>query len=68
MFKILLLGGASALILTSNNSENPTFEGLEIVVSSPKTDFRIFGKPTSRPYRRMGVVLTYDKLMEILLK
>jgi len=21
----------------------------------------LFGKPTTRPYRRMGVVLTYDK-------
>lgn len=54
--------GASAVILASENSENPTFEGLEIVAASPKTDFRIFGKPTSRPYRRMGVVLTYDSL------
>jgi len=54
--------GASAVILGSENSENPTFEGLEKVASSPKTDFRIFGKPTSRPYRRMGVVLTHDNL------
>jgi len=54
--------GASAVILASENSQNPTFEGLETVAASPKTDFRIFGKPTSRPYRRMGVVLTYDAL------
>ena len=54
--------GASAVILATENSENPTFEGLEKVAASPKTDFRIFGKPTSRPYRRMGVVLTHDKL------
>src|SRR5690606_21855832 len=54
--------GASAVILGSENSENPTFEGLEKVASSPKTDFRIFGKPTSRPFRRMGVVLTHDNL------
>lgn len=54
--------GASAVILATENSENPTFEGLEIVAASQKTDFRIFGKPTSRPYRRMGVVLTHDKL------
>ena len=26
------------------------------------TDVRIFNKPTTRPYRRMAVVLTYDKI------
>lgn len=54
--------GTSAVILGTENSENPIFKGLEEVAASPKTDFRIFGKPTSRPYRRMGVVLTYDNL------
>lgn len=52
--------GASAVILASENSNNPTFSGLEEISALPKTDFRIFGKPTSRPYRRMGVALTYD--------
>lgn len=54
--------GASAVILASENSNNPTFTGIENVASLPKTDFRLFGKPTSRPYRRMGVVLSYDSL------
>jgi phosphoribosylglycinamide formyltransferase 2 len=27
--------------------------------SYPNSDFRIFGKPKSRPFRRMGVALTY---------
>lgn len=49
--------GASAVILSSENSNNPTFEGLEKIAALPKTDFRLFGKPTSRPYRRMGVAL-----------
>jgi phosphoribosylglycinamide formyltransferase 2 len=52
--------GASAVILSSENSNNPTFSGLEKISALPQTDFRIFGKPTSRPYRRMGVALTYD--------
>lgn len=52
--------GASAVILASENSNNPTFSGLEKISALPQTDFRIFGKPTSRPYRRMGVALTYD--------
>ena len=54
--------GTSAVILGSENIEDPIYEGLEIVAASPKTDFRIFGKPTSRPFRRMGVVLTHDNL------
>ncbi len=54
--------GASAVVLASENSNNPTYTGIEKVASLSKTDFRIFGKPTSRPYRRMGVVLTNDTL------
>ncbi|GAA4765138.1 formate-dependent phosphoribosylglycinamide formyltransferase [Flavobacterium hankyongi] len=54
--------GASAVILATENSNNPTFDGIEKVASLSKTDFRIFGKPTSRPYRRMGVVLINDSL------
>ncbi|MDP2160619.1 MAG: formate-dependent phosphoribosylglycinamide formyltransferase [Flavobacterium sp.] len=54
--------GASAVILASENSNNPTFSGIEKIAGLPKTDFRIFGKPTSRPYRRMGVALVNDSL------
>ncbi|WP_262710972.1 formate-dependent phosphoribosylglycinamide formyltransferase [Flavobacterium chryseum] len=63
IFEITLeKAGASAVILASEDSTNPTFTGIEKVAALPKTDFRIFGKPTSRPYRRMGVVLSYDSL------
>ncbi|WP_430400076.1 formate-dependent phosphoribosylglycinamide formyltransferase [Flavobacterium sp.] len=63
IFEITLeKNGASAVILASDNSNNPTFTGVEKVACLPKTDFRLFGKPTSRPYRRMGVVLTNDSL------
>lgn len=54
--------GASAVVLASENSNNPTYSGIEKVASLSKTDFRIFGKPTSRPYRRMGVILVNDSL------
>ena len=59
---ILEKAGASAVILASENSNNPRFTGLEEIAALPKTDFRIFGKPTCRPHRRMGVALTYDSL------
>ena len=54
--------GASAVILADANATAPTYSGIEKVAALSKTDFRIFGKPTSRPYRRMGVVLTNDIL------
>lgn len=54
--------GASAVILASENSNHPTFTGIEKIAGLPKTDFRIFGKPTSRPYRRMGVTLVNGEL------
>jgi phosphoribosylglycinamide formyltransferase 2 len=54
--------GASAVILASANSDNPTFTGVEQIAALPKTDFRLFGKPTSRPYRRMGVALVSDSI------
>jgi phosphoribosylglycinamide formyltransferase 2 len=40
--------GASAVILASENSTNPTFL-IRKIAALPKTDFRLFGKPTSRP-------------------
>jgi phosphoribosylglycinamide formyltransferase 2 len=53
--------GASAVILADKEGTQPVFKGIESVLSQPKTDIRLFGKPVTRPYRRMGVVLTYDK-------
>lgn len=54
--------GASAVILASKEGTAPTFSGIEDIAGLPKTDFRLFGKPTTRPYRRMGVVLSYDQV------
>jgi phosphoribosylglycinamide formyltransferase 2 len=63
IFEITLeKAGASAVILAGGNSTNPSFSGISDVAALPKTDFRIFGKPSARPYRRMGVVLTHDSV------
>ena len=48
---------ASAVILAERDSESLSYEGLAEALAEPGTDLRIFGKPTSRPYRRMGVAL-----------
>lgn len=52
---------ASAVILANKEGGQPTFHGIEDIAGLPNTDFRLFGKPTTRPYRRMGVVLSYDQ-------
>lgn len=53
--------GASAVILASGTG-TPVLTGVEDIAALPKTDFRLFGKPTTRPYRRMGVALVSDTL------
>jgi len=53
--------GASAVVLGSAEGKNPSYTGVEEVLANTLTDVRIFNKPTTRPYRRMAVVLTYDK-------
>lgn len=52
--------GASAVVLAASEGKNPAFSGLENAASIDKADFKIFGKPTTRPYRRMAVGLAYD--------
>ncbi|MDP2129858.1 MAG: formate-dependent phosphoribosylglycinamide formyltransferase [Erythrobacter sp.] len=49
---------ASAVILADRDSDAFAFEGLaEALAIDPAVDVRIFGKPVTRPYRRMGVAL-----------
>jgi phosphoribosylglycinamide formyltransferase 2 len=51
---------ASAVVLADKEGVEPEFTGLEMVLAEPRTDIRIFGKPSTRPYRRMAVVLCND--------
>ncbi|HEY9813152.1 MAG TPA: formate-dependent phosphoribosylglycinamide formyltransferase [Candidatus Sericytochromatia bacterium] len=48
---------ASAVILATENSDSISFEGVAEALSEPNVDLRLFGKPDSRPFRRMGVAL-----------
>jgi len=45
----------------NEDDEQPKFSGLIEAMNSPSSDLRIFGKPTSRPFRRMAVTLTYGE-------
>lgn len=55
----LLKVGASAVVLADKEGINPTYTGVAEAIAEPQTDIRIFGKPTTRPYRRMAVTLAY---------
>ncbi len=67
----LLKNGASAVVLANKeNHDFPVITGLEQAASLPDTDFKIFGKPTTRKYRRMAVTLAYgqDDVEELIQK
>ena len=56
----LIRNGASAVVLAYNeSSEFPIISGLEEAANYKNTDFKIFGKPTTRKHRRMAVALAY---------
>ncbi len=52
---------ASAVILADQHSDKISFTGIAEALAEPQTDLRLFGKPDSRPYRRMGVALAKGK-------
>jgi phosphoribosylglycinamide formyltransferase 2 len=54
--------GASAVILATDEGINPSYIGLEKAMQHKQTDIKIFGKPFTRPFRRMAVALAYDTL------
>jgi phosphoribosylglycinamide formyltransferase 2 len=52
---------ASAVILAEKEIATPQYSGLEEAAAYTQSDFKIFGKPTARQHRRMGVALAWDK-------
>ncbi len=51
--------GASAVVLAESAGVNPRVEGVGDALFDPRTKVRVFGKPDTRPYRRMAVAVTY---------
>jgi phosphoribosylglycinamide formyltransferase 2 len=54
--------GASAVVLANKTANSFTISGLEKALEQTNIDVRIFGKPTTRPFRRMGISLVYDHI------
>ena len=48
---------ASAVVLATHEGVHPRYEGVDQALSVPGVDVRIFGKASTRPYRRMAVAL-----------
>ena len=58
----LIQNGASAVVLAKDNNTNyPIISGLKEAAKFKNTDFKIFGKPNTRKYRRMAVTLAFGK-------
>ena len=56
----LIRNGASAVVLAKEKkSELPSYSGLDKAAEFKNTDFKIFGKPSAHPFRRMAVTLAY---------
>jgi phosphoribosylglycinamide formyltransferase 2 len=55
---------ASAVILADREAEDFRFEGLPEALEGDGVDLRIFGKPATRPNRRMGVALASAESVE----
>lgn len=53
---------ASAVILASETSTEFEIKGIDKALLQDRSDVKLFGKPSTRPYRRMGVALTYDTI------
>jgi len=49
--------GASAVVLADREGVSPGYSGVAEAMQEPGIDVRIFGKPTTRPFRRMAVAL-----------
>lgn len=55
---------ASAAVLVEGESQQPEFHALDRALAEPDTDLRLFGKPSVRGRRRMGVALALDESVE----
>ena len=56
----LVKNGASAVVLAKKEGGRPNFFGIADVLQNDNTDIKIFNKPSTRPFRRMAVVLCSD--------
>jgi len=49
------------VILATETMDSFHYVGIDEALKTPGVELRIFGKPNTRPYRRMGVALARGK-------
>ncbi len=56
------MGVSSVILASASSSVEPKFSGIEEALALENVDVRLFGKPTTRANRRMGVVIGHAPL------
>ncbi len=59
-----LTAGTTYALKADHQSEDYQVEGLEEALSVPHTQVRLFGKPMTKPGRRMGVILSTGETVD----
>ncbi len=57
----LVRAAASQAILTESFGNKPQISGLESIEDIPNTTVELFNKPITKPYRRMGIALSFSE-------
>ncbi len=60
----LISPGASYCFHAKDHGVAPIYKGIDQALAIEDTKVRIFGKPTTRPKRRMGITLATAKTIE----
>ncbi len=55
--KLKAVGASHVVLAHDDNLHHPKITGVEKALKNPNIDVRVFGKPITRPYRRMAVAL-----------
>jgi phosphoribosylglycinamide formyltransferase 2 len=58
---VCLAPAASHVVLAEEKADEVGFRGIDAALTVPETKLRLFGKPDTRPGRRMGVALSFGR-------
>jgi phosphoribosylglycinamide formyltransferase 2 len=61
---LLRAASASAALRAEHDLRSPAYHGLAQALSDPRVSVRLFGKPSAKPRRRMGVILAMAEDVE----